>query len=210
MNCLLCDSSRTKKINIDLEDKYYFNCCECELIFLSPEFRLTSEEEKKRYEEHNNDVNDKRYQLFVSPLVEEIKKKYLPSSLGLDFGAGTGPVIAYLLNKEGYKVNLYDPFFHNEKEVLNEKYDYIVSCEVIEHFFFPKLEFIKFRELLNNRGTLFLNTQIYSIDNDFNSWWYRKDPTHVTFYTQRTIEWIKNKFNFENLEIKKNKIIILN
>ena len=37
---------------------------------LDPLDYLSQEEEKERYKNHNNDVNDPRYQKFVSPIVE--------------------------------------------------------------------------------------------------------------------------------------------
>ena len=68
---------------------------------------------------------------------------------GLDFGAGTGPVISKVLKDNEYKIKQFDPFFHNYPELLKEKYDYIVCCEVMEHFYDPAKEFAGIDEQLN-------------------------------------------------------------
>ncbi|MEX0720425.1 MAG: class I SAM-dependent methyltransferase [Balneolaceae bacterium] len=157
-------------------------------------------EEVSRYESHDNDMEDPRYQKFVSPLVDKITELFGIDSLGLDYGSGTGPVITKMLRDKGYSIKVFDPFFDNNPEVLNLKYDYIVSCEVIEHFHHPAKEFTKLREMLKPAGALVLKTDLYTDDIDFDSWYYKSDETHVIFYHPNTLEWIKSAFNFSALE----------
>ncbi|MEX0610264.1 MAG: class I SAM-dependent methyltransferase [Balneolaceae bacterium] len=158
------------------------------------------DEEITRYESHNNDIEDPRYQKFVSPLVDRITALFGKDSLGLDFGSGTGPVITKMLHEKGYSINNFDPFFDNNPEVLNIKYDYIVSCEVIEHFHQPYKEFSRLREMLKPQGALLLKTDMYTEDVDFHSWYYKSDETHVIFYHPKSLEWIKSALNFSKLE----------
>lgn len=56
---------------------------------------LGPKEEWDFYLGHNNDVHDPRYQNFVRPLVALIESRQHPSHRGLDFGAGSGPVISH-------------------------------------------------------------------------------------------------------------------
>jgi hypothetical protein len=39
-------------------------------------------------------------------------------------------------------------------------------------------------------------TAIITDATDFPSWYYRRDPTHVVFYSTRTFEWIAGHFGF--------------
>lgn len=169
----------------------------------------TKEEEIHRYESHDNDVEDPRYQNFVSPLVEKITARYGPQDLGLDFGSGTGPVITKMLNDRGYKLNVFDPFFDNHPEVLKLKYNYIVSCEVIEHFHHPYQEFKRLRTMLKPDGALFLKTDPFTDDRDFHAWYYKSDETHVFFYHPKTFEWIKDEFDFSELDIDNRHITLM-
>ncbi|MDD4180363.1 MAG: class I SAM-dependent methyltransferase [Victivallaceae bacterium] len=205
MNCTLC-GSEVEKLTV-FRGNQYFGCGECHSIILDPKSYVSAIEEKKRYEEHNNDVEDKRYQKFVSPIVEKVLADYKEDHKGLDFGAGTGPVITKLLKEKGYNVAIYDPFFANYPERLKEQYDYVMSCEVIEHFHNPKKEFELLKSLLKSGGTLYIKTELYSDDIDFDSWYYKNDITHVFFYHRKTLEWIKRTYEFSNLEIKKDIII---
>lgn len=168
---------------------------------LDPACRLCAEDEKKRYETHNNDPEDEGYRQFVAPIVNAIKKGFAPHHLGLDFGAGTGPVITHVLQQSGYHVNLYDPFFWRHPEHLKLTYDYIACCEVIEHFHNPEKEFGLLRSLLTPNGALYCMTALYNDEIDFENWYYKNDPTHVFFYHRKTVEWIKKQFSFSEAVI---------
>jgi SAM-dependent methyltransferase len=205
MQCLLCQNE--VKLFRNLEDKEYFKCTSCNSIMLNPKDYVTSEREKERYEEHNNDIYDKRYQAFVSPIVNSVLKNYDKKQKGLDFGSGSGPVITKLLRDYGYKINIYDPFFADNKEKLEETYDYIACCEVIEHFYYPRLEFTRLRAMLKPGGSLYIKTKIYNEEIDFDSWHYRNDQTHVFFYHKLALEYIKKQFDFSELTITKDMII---
>ncbi|MEX0845414.1 MAG: class I SAM-dependent methyltransferase [Balneolaceae bacterium] len=161
----------------------------------------TPEEEIHRYESHNNDVEDPRYQNFVSPLVEKITAKFDMHTIGLDYGSGTGPVITKMLKDLGFELNVFDPFFDNHPDVLKQNYDYIVSCEVIEHFHKPYQEFSNLKNMLKSNGALFLKTDLYTDDKDFHAWYYKSDETHVFFYHPQTFEWIKSNFGYRDLDI---------
>ncbi len=179
----------------------YYQCGTCCGIFVSPELRPDRDTELSRYEQHNNDVEDTGYQKFVSPITSAIIRDFSTESKGLDFGAGTGPVISKLLNDQKFQIMQYDPFFHNHPELLNGQYDYIACCEVIEHFYNPNKEFQLLKKLLLPGGKLYCMTDIYDESINFEKWYYKNDPTHVFIYQTETINWIKKEFGFSNVSI---------
>lgn len=185
----------------DARNRNYLYCDVCHSIQLNVKDFISSDQEFARYKTHHNDVNDIRYQNFVMPLVNKITSLAEKNSIGLDFGAGSGPVITKLLNDLGYQLDLYDPYFHPHLEIFSKTYDYIVSCEVIEHFNYPKKDFDILYSLLKSGGHLILKTNLYNKTIDFQKWWYKNDETHVIFYTKETFEYIKDKYNFQTLEI---------
>lgn len=208
MQCLLC-LSKTEKF-IKIKDREYFQCTYCLSIMLNPQNYISSQKEKERYLEHNNDVYDVRYQKFVSPIVDRVLNDYNKKHKGLDFGSGTGPVITKLLEDNRYDIDIYDPFFADQKEKLTKSYDYIVCCEVMEHFHHPRLEFGQFQNMLNHDGTLYLKTSVYSESIDFESWYYKDDPTHVFFYHENALEYIKHEYSYSDLIITKDVIVYKN
>jgi SAM-dependent methyltransferase len=175
-------------------DNYYFVCDTCGAYVMDKKHYLSSREEKERYEEHNNDVNDAGYQNFTSPITNAILENHTKEQLGLDYGCGTGPVISKQLEAKGYEVKLYDPYFYPNQDNLNHQFDYIFSCEVFEHFHHPKQEIEKLLRLLKPEGNLYIMTHLYNSEIDFLNWYYRKDPTHVFIYTLKTIEYIENSY----------------
>jgi hypothetical protein len=181
--------------------QHYLQCEKCSGIFLHPDLRLTPEAEKTRYLHHNNDINDTGYQQFLQPVVDAIEKNYSPESKGLDYGAGPGPVVAFMLEQKGFSLALFDPFFHPSKEVLASKYDFITCTEVIEHFYNPLQEFKKLYEMLHPDGKLFCMTNIYREEINFAGWNYKNDQTHVFIYTAKTLAFISEIIGFKEIII---------
>jgi len=208
--CPLCKSEVDWFCNYFKDVVKFFKCRQCFGVFKSPDSYPDLSFEKKRYETHNNDVKDLRYQKFVSPITDAVKKDFDVSSIGLDYGCGTGPVATFVLEKEKYTIKLYDPFFYPNKEYLENTYDYIICCEVMEHFFDPNHEFVKLKKLLKPDSKLFCKTKMISNDinvEDFKNWHYKNDPTHVFFYTPKSLQVIRQIANFESVDFDDNLII---
>lgn len=206
MECILCRCET--ELFFQFKNRNYFKCLNCHSVMLDQNDYISPEKEKLRYESHNNDVMDERYQRYASPFIKAVMNDYSKHHLGLDFGSGTGPVITKLLRDQGYSVNIYDPFFADDKDKLKFQYDYIVCCEVMEHFHNPYSEFERLRLLLKPMGTLYLKTSLYDESIDFNKWYYKNDLTHVFFYHKKALEFIMNHFGFNELIIKKDLIIL--
>ncbi|MCK8522127.1 class I SAM-dependent methyltransferase [Aquimarina sp. D1M17] len=202
MQCTLCESKTVEFSEIN--NKKYFRCVTCDGILLDRKHFLSPEDEKRRYLLHQNDVNDPGYQEFVLPLVQSIIENFDSTSEGLDFGSGSGPVITTMLREKEYTISTYDPFFDLQPKVLERKYDYIICCEVIEHFYNPKKEFDLLYNLLKPGGSLYCKTKIYYSSINFGKWWYKNDPTHVFFYSEDTMNWIAKNYSYQSLEIHQN------
>ena len=203
MNCPLCETLLINKV-----DDYYYLCPTCGAYVKDKSFYLNTKQEKDRYEEHNNDVNDLQYQNFTSRITNAVLEQFNTTHLGLDYGCGTGPVISKILKDKGYQILLYDYYFYQNNDYLNYQYDYIFSCEVFEHFYHPKQEIEKLLKLLKPKGVLLIMTHLYNSSIDFKNWYYRKDPTHVFIYTAKTILFIAKKYMLP-IEKQNDRMIIL-
>ena len=198
--CLLCHSESTAPF-FEGNSQQFLKCSICGTVYRDPNQFISAEAEKERYLTHNNDIEDERYQQFVSPITSAVIKDYSCEAVGLDFGAGTGPVIAKILKDRGFRIRLYDPFFHPDKEVMNQLYDFIVCCEVIEHFHKPLEEFKLLKSLLKAEGKLYCMSDLLVDRSDFGRWYYKDDPTHVLFYSAENLNWIKRALGFANVRI---------
>ncbi len=199
-SCPLCHHPSTKFY--DGNNGLYYQCSYCKSVFLDKAYRTSQHIEKERYLNHNNDVRDIGYQQFVSPITSAVMTNQATEDQGLDFGAGPGPVIAKILKDNHFNIELYDPLFHHNSERLKQTYDFIVCCEVMEHFYYPDKEFSLLKQLLKNNGRLYCMTDMYHEDIDFHNWYYKKDATHVFFYHQQALNYIKQKFGFSDVTTK--------
>lgn len=197
--CPLCDNPG---ILFFRDDKHTFHeCANCKGIFRDREQLLKLNDERERYLHHKSDINDSGYYKFVSPIIKEVKNHFPKGNEGLDYGCGHTPVLSEFLAREHYEMAVYDAVFFNEASVLKKKYDFIVCCEVMEHFYDPSFEFKQLYELLLANGKLICKTHLYENKIEFDKWYYKNDPSHVFIYQVETLIWIKEHFGFNNVKI---------
>lgn len=203
--CPLCKN--TSKIFYHFKNRLYHQCDNCLGIFVDQSLILYGKNEKARYNEHNNDVDDKRFQKFVSPITSIVRRDFTKEDKGLDFGAGNAPVITKVLTDNNYDIKPYDPFFHNNVDLLKKTYNYITSCEVVEHFHNPLKEFKLLKSLLNPNGKLYIMTWLYSEGINFHNWNYKDDHTHIFIYHKNSFEWIKENVGYKDVQFHERLIV---
>jgi 2-polyprenyl-3-methyl-5-hydroxy-6-metoxy-1,4-benzoquinol methylase len=189
VRCPVCEGPHGQHFQT-IDGRTYARCGRCEATFLLPQHWPTPEAERAEYELHRNTDDDTGYRAFLSRLAVPLLQQVAPGSRGLDFGCGPGPALAKMLREAGHSVSLYDPFFHADPAVLNDRYDFITCTEVIEHFHHPAAEFRRLDAMLHPGGWLALMTRFQTDDARFAQWHYRRDPTHVVFYRERTLQWL--------------------
>ena len=195
MKCILCEEDDIKVFSI-IDSKKYWKCNTCFVKFMDKEHYLKPKDEKEHYLNHKNKITDKNYRNFLSRLTIPLKNKINNKLNGLDYGCGNGPALADMLKKDGYNINIYDPYFFPNKNIFSKKYDFITCTETVEHFFNPIKEFLIFDQLLNNKGWLGIMTCFSTTDEVFEKWHYRRDPTHVIFYQEKSFEIISKKMGW--------------
>lgn len=151
---------------------------------------LGEREEKATYDLHDNDPQDEGYRGFLSKLTNPLLERLAPGARGLDFGCGPGPALAVMLREAGMDMTVYDPFFHPDKSVLEQQYDFVTCTEVVEHLHRPAEVFRQLDGLLVPGGWLGVMTCFQTDDERFANWHYRRDPTHIVFYRRATMDWL--------------------
>lgn len=187
--CPVCEQGEPERFQVVRETLYY-RCPVCLATLMAPEFRPEPAEEKAVYTLHHNDPDDPGYRRFLSRLVEPLLKRLNAGSSGLDFGCGPGPALARMMEEAGMRMSLYDPFFHPDSVALDRRYDFITCTEVLEHLHHPGAVIRQLDALLKPGGYLGVMTCFQTDDTRFANWHYRRDPTHVVFYRQATLQWL--------------------
>jgi hypothetical protein len=206
MNCTLCESKSDKFFNDEVRTYFHCNCCD--LVFADPGEYLSKEDERERYDLHQNDPDDPRYRLFLNKLVEPLLGFINNTMIGLDYGSGPGSTLHLMLQEAGYNMSIYDPYYAPDKSVLNIKYDFVTCSEVVEHFYNPSLEWKKLVSLVKKGGLLGIMTKQRDDNLEFSKWHYKDDPTHVSFYSKKTFEWISKTYILE-LNIVNKEVVLL-
>lgn len=208
MHCSLCSSSAL----FFCEDKKrtYFQCTTCHLIFADPATQLSHRDEKAIYDFHENDAQDSRYRAFLSQLATPLLEKLSPGMSGLDYGCGPGPTLSLMLEEHGMNMSLYDIFYTPDTGQLQRTYDFVSCSEVAEHFSSPHDSWAELTRLLNPGGWLGVMTWLFTKNaiEAFNRWSYKGDPTHVSFYTPQTIQWLATHFQLD-CHIVSDQVILL-
>ena len=194
---------------LKIKELTYWKCNFCKAKLLDKKNYVSRNEEKKHYLKHNNTLNDEGYRNFLLSLIKPLKDKISLNDFGLDYGCGYAPALADIMKKDGYKIDVYDPFFFPNSNIFLKKFNFIACSEVVEHLFKPYEEFIKIDNLMDYNAWFGVMTSFMTEDYLFKDWHYRRDPTHVVFYKKKPFEVIAYQNNWNVLFPSKN-IVLFN
>ncbi|MGZ3779726.1 MAG: class I SAM-dependent methyltransferase [Pseudobdellovibrionaceae bacterium] len=208
MKCLLCEYPNSSFFKVVKKpERSYFLCSNCDLIFMNPEERLDAQQEKIRYDYHQNQETS-GYTAFLEPLINDVHSYFSAAGLdssqlsSLDFGCGPTAYLSKLLEKKGYQTQNYDPFYFPEQDLLRRKYHLITCTEVWEHLYRPQEDIDKLLRLLKTGGLLAVMTSAHHGAAVFSDWYYRRDLTHVTFFSEKTMKWLADEYNLRMIKRK--------
>ena len=125
MKCLVCRSNDTK-IYPTIGSKKYWECLSCFAISLDSCHFLSRSDEYSHYCTHQNEINDPEYRKFLSKLSIPLKRKLTYHKVGLDYGCGSGPALAVMLEEDGYQIHKYDPFFFPNMKIFSMKFEFLI------------------------------------------------------------------------------------
>lgn len=206
MNCPLC-KSKTQSFSHPKKDMLFYRCPQCELIIKDKKHFIDLNDEKKRYETHNNSIDDKRYVNFLQTFIDYAITPFLSSGMLIDYGSGPVPVMQALLTRQGYTVDIYDPFFQPIMPDL--VYDMLIATEVLEHIHDPIKSLQEIDQLVKPHGYIALMTLFQPKDEAlFFDWFYIRDETHVVFYTPQTCQVIAHMMSWELIKHNDNRMVI--
>ena len=194
-NCPLCLSEKVTDYHQD-KQRLYLACLNCFLVFVPATAHLSLEKEQAIYDLHQNDLLDEGYQKFLSRLTSSLQPYLKANSYGLDYGCGPAPLLARLLENAGQQMSVYDPFYAKNTSVLKHSYDFITCTEVVEHFREPQPEFKRLFGLLNPDGILAIMTKRVINQQAFSRWHYKNDLSHISFFSEATLLWLADQYQF--------------
>lgn len=205
LTCPLCQAAEGTPFFKDQRD--YFQCPECSLVFVPPQQFVTLEEEKAVYDLHENSADDPGYRHFLERLFKPLSQHLQANSHGLDFGSGPGPTLSLMFEEEGHSMVNYDYFYAPEIDYLKQRFDFISTTEVVEHLHHPRLELDRLWSCLKPNGLLGIMTKRVLNQAAFSHWHYKSDPTHICFFSLETFQWLADYWHAK-LTIHGNDVVI--
>jgi hypothetical protein len=165
---------------------------------MNPAERLSALDEKQRYDLHQNDSAGHR--VFFEPLIKHIEEFFKHTErplLSLDYGCGPVPVLSSLLLQKGFQPANYDLFYCPDQDQLRKTYHLVTSTEVWEHYHDPRADIERSLKCLKMGGLLAVMTSSHKGEASFHDWHYRRDLTHTTFFSEKTMKWISQHFRLK-------------
>jgi len=135
----------------------YFRCRQCRSLHARDEVDLGHY--YARYPFHDLPVDWRLHAMYANYLARLQRAGLKQSDRILDFGCGGGHFVSYL-RERGYSAVGFDEYSakFGDKSVLNDRYDCIVSQDVLEHVASPHALLDQFAALTTDTGLIALGT----------------------------------------------------
>jgi SAM-dependent methyltransferase len=197
-----CEMRRRRVLDISGVPIYYHRCSVCQFIFTTAFDDFT----KADFLEH---IYNDEY-LIVDPEYQEDRPKNMAGWLQtlfsqgwprqiLDYGGGNGR-LAELLRSIGISnIATYDPFVPRHSVRPRDRFDCVISFEVLEHSTTPAGTIADMNQFLDDPGLIIFSTLVQPAEiNEMGlSWWYVGPRNgHVSLYTRTSLAILGQPFGF--------------
>jgi len=195
------------------DQRTFFKCPECSLIFTLD--APGKEAEETHYKNQWATTDPGFWEKQVDVLVQLIGNYRKPSRI-LDFGSGSGEMTNEF-RKRGYDVTPLEPMTHGylKDQNYSAQFDVVIAVEVIEHLLLPWAEIHEIEKVLAPNGIVIFSSLLTNAFIDrrdaseqFKNWWYKDDPTHVSFFCNRVLAKMADMKNYD-IDIIGDKVFVL-
>jgi len=198
MTCKICGKETVLVYDKQFAINYY-RCENCEFLFMDDDALISFDEERAVYDTHENSIENQGYVDMFKNFLDKCVLPFKQKGRLLDYGSGPEPVLIQVINRDyKFETDHYDLHYSPDKVYEGQLYDVIVSTEVVEHIGDPLPVFKLIAKHLKPGG-IFAFMTLYHLNNDehFSDWWYRRDETHISFFTLKTLEYISKECDCE-------------
>jgi SAM-dependent methyltransferase len=198
-----CEIYRRKVLDMSGVPIYYHRCPVCQFLFTTAFDQFTKEDFRRYVYNEEYLLVDPEYSearprtnaAFLISLFSDVRPRRI-----LDYGGGNG-TLAELLRTAGFpQADTYDPFVPHHSDKPADRFDCVVSFEVLEHSTDPARSFADMNDSLTDTGLILFSTllQPADIDQQGLNWWYAGPRNgHVSLYSRASLAKVVRPFGFK-------------
>lgn len=205
MNCPICNDNM--KLLFTVSFRYslsgmadYFQCISCGYIKAPLFDNWTEKAWKQIYNEkyHLVDTGAKVRQYRYANMINTYFFDY-----HLDYGSGEG-LVSKILSQSGRNSYSYDPFYKNDKELPNIKFDFVSAIEVLEHLTNPNMLFKQIDDMTYINCKMLATTKLSSsFTKPIEKFWYVNPYAgHICFYTDKSLQILAENNGWKKIDTK--------
>lgn len=198
MTCRICGAITRELLDVKFNNTY--DVCErCEFIGIRLSDTISFDDERIEYDRHENTIENEGYVAMFKRFLEASVIPFKKNGTGFDFGSGPEPVLTQVIARDyEFDMDHYDLHYQPIKVHSGKVYDVIVSTEVAEHLQQPMAVFRELVEHMKLGSIVAIMTLFHEGDDGkFLDWWYRRDVTHIAFYTPKTFAYIAKELGLK-------------
>jgi SAM-dependent methyltransferase len=188
-----CEIYRRKVLDISGVPIYYHRCPVCQFIFTTAFDQFTRDDFLQHVYNDDYLLVDPDYQedrprtnaAWLCNVFSNVKPRQV-----LDHGGGNGALGALLRSAGFAEIVTYDPFVPHHAARPSQRFDCIVSFEVLEHSTAPTATIAEMSALLEDTGIIIFSTLVQPADIDQQglNWWYAGPRNgHVSLYSKMSL-----------------------
>jgi hypothetical protein len=216
VRCMVCETTAEPYFTKDFEGAFglrkceYWRCSACGFAYSKTHFEMDgrqwselNKEYHATYQGTDGNDDDPNWQARLVSQQTVIAQLHAAGALPtdrpwLDWGAGDGS-LSKLLSTKGIKLRNYDKFMAREDyctdgDLRSGAFDFVITTSVFEHVMDVRI-LDQISDLVSSTGVLGLHTMVREDIPRDPSWFYLL-PVHVSFFTNRSMEILFQKWRF--------------
>lgn len=208
--CRVCDGPSVPFYN---DRRAFYRCLSCSLVFT---LEIAAPDEQERHYKSQWEIQQPDFWRGQTDALLGVAERYVAPRRVLDFGAGSGGMTLEL-KRRGIDCTPLEPMEHGylKDQRYPAPFDAIFAVEVVEHILDLWAELNAMYAVLAPGGIIVLTTlltekfiRLPDAAEHFKEWWYKDDPTHVSFFCKSALDALAKRGGWD-VDVIAEQVIVL-
>lgn len=198
--CGLCFTSKSLREIGSPDNRAFLQCGNCRLVQTNLRLNENSPGGKRA-------ITDRGFVASMKQLIDNLSDILGDNQDCLDYGCGTVPTLAVLLQETGKRCDYYDPVFFPHTDI-QKQYDLVFGISCMERAYQPGKVMRAMVDRLKPGGYLVTLTETYTNADKLRAWPHATDISLVSFFHDRTFDFMAERFKLDLVGKREKRIFI--